>query len=149
MIYGSVADADAYFLTKRLDYQQVWAKESEANKQIVLEMATQAIERLNFLGEKADSTQELEFPRKDGSSVPEQIEHACYECAYMFLDGVDPEFEGEMESAVSGQFGPVRERKAHDYTPQHRLHGIPSRTAWRLLSPFLDNNRSIILSRVN
>ena len=146
--YGTLSEADTYFLTERFDLSQLWAKETDQNKQAALAMATRAIDQLNFIGDKNDETQELEFPRGADTVVPTQIEHACYERAYCYLDGIDPEREAELEASLSVAVGPVRERKSSDFIPEHRKHGIPSATAWRLLFPFLRNNRDIVLVRV-
>lgn len=148
-MYGTVAKADTYFLTERFDLNQLWAGETDQNKTAAMNMATRAIDNLNFTGDKNDAGQSLEFPRGTDTTVPLDIEYACYECAYSFLDGFDPEREGELEASIAVSVGPTRERKAADFVPIHQKHGIPSVTAWRLLIPYLRNGREVTLSRVD
>jgi|TARA_R110000751_G_scaffold64254_6_gene132157 hypothetical protein len=146
-IYGSIAEADTYFLTKRLDFDDLWAEENDTNKAAALEMATAAIENMNFTGSRNDAAQALEFPRGTDLVVPDEIKNACYECARAFLDGIDPEMEGELETSVSATIGPVRERKVSNRIAMYRKHGIPSIVAWRLLFPFLRDGQAINFSR--
>lgn len=63
-MYGTVAKADTYFLTERFDLNQLWAGETDQNKTAAMNMATRAIDNLNFTGDKNDAGQSLEFPRE-------------------------------------------------------------------------------------
>lgn len=82
--YISVATADAYH-EKRSGYS-AWAALESDDKIRALIGATDLLERLDYHGEKAVSTQALKFPRiyrtaSDGSTLPREIEHAMCELA--------------------------------------------------------------------
>lgn len=148
-IYGTLAEADTYFLTKRLDPDSLWADEPASNKAIHLETATRYIDALNFVGVKAESDQILEFPRGADTTVPEVIEHACYEIAYGLVDGRDVEFELEHVSDVAASFGGSRLRRNPNTQSEAKINGIPSEIAWRILKPYLQDPSEITLSRIN
>lgn len=147
--YGTVAKADTYFLTKRLDVGSLWADEPAGNKTIHLETSTRLIDNLNFIGLKNIVTQVLEFPRGADTAVPEPIEHACYEIAYGLVDGRDVEFELEHIDDVAASFGGSRIRRNPSSASEAKINGIPSEIAWRTLKPYLRNPSEITLSRIN
>lgn len=144
MNYGSVNDADTYFLTQRV-YSPAWEQATPEQKQAALNHATRIIDTLNYEGTK-NST--LEFPRGADTEVPTEVIYACYEIAYNLVDGRDPDFEIEnlgQDAASIGGGGRVT--KNAKMTPLHIVHGVPSETAWRLLSPFLRSGQEITISR--
>ncbi len=112
-------------------------------------MATRAIDRLNFAGDKADDAQALQFPRGEDVSVPKDIEYACYELALAFLDGVDLEQEAQSVGVASDAFSGVRTTYDGDSYAEHMRAGIPSIVAWQYLKPYLRDPREIVISRVN
>src|SRR3972149_1118119 len=87
--YLSESAASDYF-ANRLN-TGAWDDADPADQLKALLMATDAIDRLNFLSEKADDTQEHQFPRLGDIVVPQDIQEACAELALRLLDGVDPE----------------------------------------------------------
>ena len=89
--YGTPAGGDAYF-TEKLFYQP-WDEATEDQRIRALAEAAQLIDRLRFSGSKTDTDQELEFPRNDEVTVPDNVEKAAYEIALALLDGVDPDLE--------------------------------------------------------
>ena len=142
--YGTVTDGDTFFLT-RLDHD-VWDEASDDNKVRALNDASRAIDRLNFIGDKYDEDQELEFPRGDDTTVPTNIEHAAHLIAYDLLDGRDPqaEFEGLQQNASS--WAPARSSYDRSAVPEHIAHKIPNSYAWDLLKPYLRDGRNITVS---
>jgi len=172
--YGTVSGGDSYF-GERL-HTDTWTASSSGNKLLGLKQATRLIDNLNYKGVKApvwsllynsdgslvspkpdrddiitaDLTQELEFPRGEDTSVPDAIVWAAYEIAYALLDGVDPEAELSNLRVKQNVYAAVRTTYADGYeSVEHILNGVPSATAWRWLKPFLDDDNSIHIRRVN
>lgn len=144
--YASMAEADVYF-GERLN-SQTWYN-SEPNEQLVaLKTATRYINRLNFIGERTDTTSDMQFPRGGDTVVPSDIKAACCEIAYALLDGIDVEKESENLDMVSQGYGNVRSTYERSMKPAHILAGIPSIVAWRLLLPYLPDARIIGVTRV-
>jgi hypothetical protein len=165
--YGSVAGGDSYFATRL--HSTAWDYASASEKLKSLYTATRYMDRLNYKGQKstvytalendpeaidsalrtADLLQELEFPRDTDTSVPLDIEIACYEIAFALLDGVDPDIELENLGVQSQVYAGVRTSYNRDQQPiEHLIHGIPSPLAWRLLKPFLRDGKQIRIDRV-
>jgi hypothetical protein len=166
-IYGTVSDAEDYFAVRL--HEQAWSDASPSDKSAALLRATKIIDRLNFKGYKstvysllqstdcpaqtdinsANAAQALEFPRDTDSTVPEEIELACYEIAYALLDGIDPELELENLSVSSQGYASARTTYDRGRNPLEHLNaGIPSAYAWSFLKPFLRDAGGIKLSRV-
>jgi hypothetical protein len=145
-IYGSLEGGDAYFALKL--NADAWDDASDEDKLKALYSATQAIDQLNFRGDKTDEDQSLQFPRDDETTVPRDIEIAAYEIAIMLLDGVDPEMEAANLAAVSQGISSVRVTYDRSAMSDHILAGIVSITAWQRLRPYLYDSSEIILSRV-
>ena len=172
--YGTITEANTYF-GERL-HSESWDDSSTADKTKGLKQATRIIDQLNYKGVKAavyavlydadgdlvspapdqatilaaDATQPLQFPRGADSDVPLTIEYACYEIAFSLLDGVDPELELENLRVRQQKYATVQTTYADQFdNVEYLLYGIPSSIAWRWLLPYLDNDQSILLSRVN
>ena len=145
--YISVSAATDYF-ANRLNTQP-WDDAVGTDCEKALNMATDAIDRLNFLGEKADSSQENQFPRLGDTEVPQDIQEACAEIALRLLDGVDPELEFENLTMVSQGYANVKSTYDRTNAPEHIVAGIPSITAWRKIKPYLRDFRSISMNRVS
>ena len=170
-MYGSISEANAYFLTRL--HSDAWENASANNQTKALYTATRIIDRLNYKGYKhavfliledatdynpvsqetrraAEASQELEFPRDGDTLVPEDIKIACFEIAYALLDGVDPDLELENLGVTNQGYGGVKTAYNRDQQPiEHILHGIPSAMAWRILKPFLRDGRAVTTVRVN
>ena len=145
--YETVTEAQSYF-DNRLDVD-AWTDATSSDKSTSLIQATKMIDKLNFKGEMAVSTQALQFPRDDDTVVPQDIKDACSEIALALLDGVDPELEFENLRMVSQGYANVRSTYDKDSPPQHFVAGIPSVTAWRYLKPYLRDVHAVDLSRVS
>ena len=111
-------------------------------------MATKAINRLPFRGEKADTTQINEFPRGADTIVPQDILDVSSELAYSFIDGRDPEFEFDSLTIISQRFGSVSTTSKPDSSRAHIVAGIPSFEAWKLLLPYMRNQNETLVKRV-
>jgi len=145
--YASVVEGDEYF-EERL-FADVWEDATDADKLKALKMATRSIDRLNFKGAKASSTQSLQFPRGEDTAVPQPIKDACCEEAFALLDGVQPDMEIENLGIVAEGFSSARTTYAKDVVLPHKVAGIASPISWRLLLPFLRSISTISLDRVS
>ena len=144
--YGTLTEADTYF-GQRLQTRD-WDLATVTDRNKALYMATRAINRLNFAGNKSDADQELEFPREDDTEVPVPIRIACYECAIAFLQGRTLDQDLKDLSLASTSFGGVRDTYFEGYVPEHIRAGIPSAEAWVHLRPFLRDPYHFTISRV-
>ena len=145
--YVDAAYADTYFSTRLRTAS--WDDATSADQEAALTMATNAIDQLNFLGEKAEEDQENQFPRGDDTTIPTAIKQATCEVAIAFLDGVEPDKEFENLFKTSNAFGGVRTTFDGDAIPEYFAAGIPSFSAWRLILPFLRDLRVLKLRRVD
>lgn len=166
--YGTLTNAANYFGTRL--HTSAWDMSSVTDRQKAMYMATRYIDRLNYKGHKAavytlllanteatdaeiraaEASQELEFPRDTDTTVPTDIETACYEIVLALLDGVDPDAELENLGISTHSYAGVRTAYNRDQQPiEHLIHGIPSPLAWRYLKPFLLDGRGYRLSRVD
>lgn len=145
-IYGSIEGGDIYFGTRlRSD---AWDNSSDIDKTKALSMATRAIEKLNFSGDRAVSTQELQFPRGADISVPEPIEFAAYELALMYLQGYDIQSLRDDARVQSDKFAEAATTYRPALVEDHLLAGIISQEAWDLLKPYLRDPYQINFCRV-
>ena len=98
----------------------------------------------------ADADQDLEFPRGQDTSVPTEIEWACYEVALAILEGFDPEDAVEKTNILSQAYSSVRTTYADGFLSQEYLaYGIPAARVWNWLKPRLCDSRIIKLSRAD
>lgn len=145
--YCTEAEANTYF-SGRLN-TDAWDDATTAERSKALIQSTRIIDQLNFKGEKADESQELQFPRSGDTEVPDDIKCACSEIALALLDGVDPEIEADNLFMVSQGYANVRSTYDRQAQAEHSVGGVPSVTAWRYLLPYLRDTRAVDLSRVN
>lgn len=141
--YISADNATGYFDT-RLNTES-WDTASDADKGKALAQATRIIDRLPIAGSKTDANQSNQFPRTPDLVVPKDIQFACAEIALALLDGAEPEKDFRdihFRSLSHGQLNSVREEM-----PKHLVAGVPSFTAWKLLRPYLRDERSVSLVR--
>jgi len=167
LYYGTLAAATIYFGTRL--HTTAWDYASATDQQKALYMSTRYVDRLNYKGNKAtvytlllanekataaeirvaEASQELEFPRGTDTSVPTDIEIACYEIALALLDGVDPDIELENLGVLTYSYAGVKTAYNRDQQPiEHLIHGIPSPLAWRYLKPFLRDGCGYRLARL-
>jgi len=145
--YAIISWCDTYFTT-RLN-TEVWDESTDSDKTASLTMATEAIDRLNYLGSKTDADQDNQFPRDADTIVPTDIQTACAELAISLLDGLDPELEFEQLNMVSQGYANVRSTYDRSSPPPHIVAGIVSVTAWRYLMPYLRDGLSMRIDRVS
>jgi hypothetical protein len=170
--YGTITEANEYF-SYRL-HEEAWTDATTNDREKALIRATSIIDALNFKGQKAavydemydangdeidwyeedaraaQVSQELEFPRDEDTTVPQEIKIACWEIAYALLDGVDPDLEMENLGIVSQGMASVRTTYSPDHAQvEHLKNGIPSAAAWRYLRPFLRTDGEIRISRAD
>lgn len=143
--YMTVEEADEYFLANRL-ITDAWDNSDETRKTKALTIATRLIDGLEYDGVAVSEANQ--FPRGSDTTVPTPVKEACAECAYSLLDGVDIEFEFENLWTTQDAIASVRASYRRNDVPEHKLAGIPSYLAWRLLKPFLRTNQSPTIMRV-
>lgn len=146
-LYMTVLEGDTYFQT-RLN-STPWTSASTADKTAALTMATEAIDRLNYLGSKTDSSQVNQFPRDADTAVPDDIKKASAEIALALLDGFDIELEFEQLNMVSQGYSNVRSTYDRSSPPVHIVAGIASSVAWRYLLPYLRDVNTFTVNRVS
>lgn len=145
--YGTISRANVYF-SKRLN-TRVWDETLYNDREAALIMATRAIDKLNFAGEKYDSSQSLQFPRGDDIEIPVDIEYAAYEIALALLDGYNQDQEVETLGVLTEVYSGVRTTYDASYVNEHKRAGIPSIEAWEYLKPYLRDQTQLRLSRVS
>lgn len=133
--YMTIVEANAYF-NDRLNIRP-WECANPDEQRRGLAMATEIIDRLNFIGCKADEAQDNQFPRGTDTVVPADVQKASAEIALALLDGVEPEMEFENLSLRSQGYGSVRSSFDKTIPAPNLVGGVPSVTAWRYLAPYL------------
>ena len=144
MNYADVTYANDYF--ENVLFGRVWNDHNPLDKERALNEATRLIDSLDYIGHKADSSQENQFPRGHQENVPENIKKAACEIALGFLE------QGAVDTAddlrVSSQaYSTVRVTYDTDYLPVFNIAGVPSRKAWDYLLPFLRDERRVRVHR--
>jgi hypothetical protein len=147
MSYGTIAAGDTYFASRLGNAADAWTAATDPNKTKAIAHGTSIIDQLNFKGEMADDDQDNQFPRGDDSEVPTAIEEATYDIAGSLLDGADPEVEGENLRLKAQGYGNIRSTYDTDIPAMHHVAGVPSRTAWLKILPFLRDVSHIHVSR--
>jgi Fe-S cluster assembly ATPase SufC len=146
--YITSEDATAYFKYQKL-FADAWEAASSTQRTVSLQMATNLMETISYAGDKTDEEQELQFPRGGDVDIPSDIQYACAENAYALLDGVDPELEYDNLRTVSRGFSSVRSSQNTTILPEHKIAGIPSYIAWRLMTPYLRDRRALKVLRTS
>lgn len=147
-MYGTVPLADDYFRNNKL-YTRAWDCADVFAKSKAMDMATRAIDLLNFQDDKTDPVQPNQFPRGGSTVVPDDILIATYECAYAYLDGVDIRREMDKLSISSQGIDSVRVTYDRTIVAEHFRAGIASSLAWTHLKPYLRDANARVISRVN
>jgi len=145
--YCSIDTANQVFL--EMLGTAAWDGASEADQDKALRSATRMIDRLNFLGEKADENQSRQFPRGTDTTIPKNIVIATCLIALSLLDGRDTEMELMDLSVTQHRIGPVNTNYDRNKVPDHILAGIPSLEAWLYIKPYLRQHGSLIVSRTS
>ena len=121
----------------RILYRDPWDEATAEEQQRALNAAADAVDLINYMGERTDTTQTNQFPRNGDTDVPLDIHTAIVYEAIMLLDGMDPQMEHENIGIVSEGYSSTRSTRDHSSTQQHILAGIMSVHAWRYLAPYL------------
>ena len=116
-------------------------------KQKALTHATRILERLNYAGDKTDTSQEFQFPRTPDTAIPQDVKDACCELALSLLDGVDPDLEFENLRLTQQSMASAKSTYNRDSAVEHIAAGVPSVAAWRLIKPYLRDPNSFTLVR--
>ena len=145
--YVTLEEAQEYF-DERLNVDP-WEYSDDDTRTKALKMGTRAIDKLNYIGQKTDIGQELQFPRGGNADVPTAIKEACCELALVFLDEVDTNMEINDIRIMQHHFADVKNTYDSDYAPDYVMAGIPSAVAWQLLLPYLRDGRSAAVRRAN
>lgn len=127
-----------------------WDEASNDDRDKALAEATRLIDKLNFIGEVASATQlPNQFPRGTDTTVPSDIKNACCEIAIKLLEGFDPDKEAESQMTAVASFATLRKQKDTSITHVWLLAGIPSKIAWDLLFPYLQDPNELVMTRTN
>lgn len=143
--YCDVAFADNYVNEYKIDANR-WNGYESTKKEIFLNIATQAIDRLRIRGEKTVATQTLKFPRTPDTEIPLDVKKACTEIAFAMSEGKDPELEQERLFTSQKKFGQLG--SSTSFFKEHILHGIVSAEAWNFLKKYLQPNDTLNLTRI-
>lgn len=146
--YATITQATSYIEANKLPIHRCpWDDSVTEDKQVALNIATKIIDRLNYAGDKTDSTQVNQFPRGGDTSVPQEVEQAAIEIALALLDGVDVELERENLMATQLNYADARSTYNRTSVPEHIVVGVPSSVALDLLRPFLRDEKAVHLNR--
>lgn len=149
--YIDVVDAKEYFMSRV--GSEAWDYADDADRLKALNNATKIIDRLAYIGQKSDSTQDHEFPRYDPLTtypdVPTAILDATCEIALALLDGVDPQLEFDNLSQSASNYANIKSNFDRTVLPEHIQAGVPSVIGYQLLKPYLSDINSTVLRRVS
>ena len=140
--YATAAEGDTFVLDNKID-TDTWDDASLAEKNKALNVATRAIDKINYIGEQAVEGQDNQFPRGEDTTVPTQIIEATIEEAFELLDGRNPMLELENLGVTAQGLSSARTSYDRSFAPPHIPAGIVSPLAWNLLRPFLRDTRNI------
>ena len=82
--FATLAFAEEYFSAR--PYSEAWSSATSLQKEQALIFATMKINNFNFIGEKKEQNQALEFPRNFLPELPKEIQMAVCEEALAILD---------------------------------------------------------------
>jgi len=144
--YVTLVEANTFF-NNRLAVD-AWDDATANDKARALNMATMAIDRLNFAGEMTEDDQDHQFPREDDDDYPQAVKDACCLIAGALLDGKDIDGLREEGRIEFQGYGSVKQ-SLKDVALPHYVAGIPSAEAWDMLRPFLRQSGAIKMQRVS
>ncbi len=146
-VYVDISYGNDYF-ARRL-FTSSWDNACDTDRQKAIYQATEIIDQLNYVGDKTDADQDLQFPRGGDTEYPDAIKRACCLIAMALLDGADPEMEASSMYMTSNRFDSVRTTYDPSTVAGYTASGVPSFEAWKLIFPFLTDFAAINLRRVN
>lgn len=114
---------------------------ADSNKRTkALLIATRAIDRLAFQGNKADPAQPNQFPRGTDVVTPDAIKNATCELALSYLADMTLNKQFDNQGVAFEAFLGVKTSYTSGFIQEHLINGIISYEAWTLLRPFLRAN---------
>jgi hypothetical protein len=146
--YDGLTEAVVTSIVGSIFFKDAWDDADDDDKNAALKASVEAIEQLNYMGDKNDDDQTYQFPRNGDTSTPTDIHKAIVHNAIAIIDGRNPEMEFENLNTKSEKYGPVFLQKANQVSQEHLYAGIVSVTAWRYLVPYLRDNDVVQLRRV-
>lgn len=172
-MYGTVNESLAFF-DDRL-HSTAWENAAGSDREKALKQASHMLDRLSWAGERAAAAtvraaqittsgyvtseklineaglaQEHAFPRGTDIVIPQVIKEASFLIAYaLLIDGADVNADFASLGISSEGHSSVRVSYNTDRLLPHIAAGIPSYEAWQLISPFLQENNEIEISRVS
>jgi hypothetical protein len=147
MSYATLAEAYtyAYGLLRGTPFTTA----SDGDRQKALDEATSRIDALTYNGEKTDVDQVNQFPRDEDTEVPDDIKNACTEIAIKLLDGYNDDLEFEDQRIIQSKIGSLSTFHDRSSPSLHKIAGIPSIIAWRLLLPYMVDPREVRINRIS
>lgn len=148
-MYITLEAANEYFATRL--HADAWDdidSDSENDKIKALTTASNALDRLNYVSQKADDDQDHEFPRGGDTTIPVELQIACCEEALSLLEGRDPIMEEEQLRLYTQTYANVKAGYDPKMASEHIINGFTSPIAWRYIKPFLRNRMSPEVVRV-
>jgi len=136
MFYGTLIAANEFFAGCLHNYD--WSNSSTDEKTRALNEASELIDMFDYINQKVDPLQDLEFPRTGQITVPKEIQRACWLIAQDLIGGRDPAADLENLALKTEVFAGLRAEYNRDRDPQEHLsHMIPNPQAWNLIKPWL------------
>jgi hypothetical protein len=145
--YGTIEEANDFFASRLHNWD--WDNADADTRVRALNQATELIDQFDFIDQKADESQDLEFPRTGQSDVPRPIKRACFLIAQDMIGGRDPGADFENLALRTEVFAGLRAEHDRNGNPQEHLNNlIPNVQAWNLIRPWLRIVKSFTWNRV-
>lgn len=152
--YISIANAQVYF--DGILNTDPWDDADETDQGKALVEASTAIDRMQYVGLKANAQQEHEFPRSivlpevdecvyDTDNIPLDVKYAVCEQALALLDGWNTNQEIDNLRMIADGYADVKSQYVNT-VPMHTKMGICAK-AWQLIVPFIRDPRALALMR--
>ena len=171
-MYGTVNESLTFF-DDRL-HASAWENAAGSDREKALKQASHMLDRLSWAGERAAAatvrtaqiaasgyvtseklineaglTQTHAFPRGTDTVIPTALKEACFLIAYaLLIDGEDINADFATLGVSSEGHSSIRVSYNNRLLP-HIAAGVPSFEAWQMISPFLQENNEIEISRVS
>lgn len=175
--YGSATDGDTFFSTRLradcwtnasptdkvkslreasslIDRLNFAGQKADANQLLQFPRAnvfatdpSESIIDYDIYGNLINPSQQI--PDSYDTQIPQDIITATYLIALQLLNGYDPDAQGRQQTVVEHRYGGIAgTRYDKSVIPEWQLAGIPSKTAWDYLRPYMLDPNSIVLTRV-
>ena len=138
MSHATIAEANTYF-SGRL-HTEAWDALTDAViKQKALDHGTSIIDKLPFDTAVYDISDPVTL---------QHIKDANCEIAIALLDGIDPDLAIANLTVTNNSIAGVRTSHDIRFPAEHILYGVPSITAWRILRRYINDGRSVTITKV-